>query len=167
MFMRRCHCVKQVFHFLHYHFRLWRSVCIVVSHVFLADFSRKFSLHARLYSNWLCWGFVVYPTYSLLDHPSELYIGEAFVLSYTVTNPTSQFAELQAQIEVSDAFVFSGYKQAKFRVLPFSAQNFKYHCHPILAGHVRLPRLKVDVGNGGGEVPGTTDTIVYVKPRRQ
>ncbi|CAO3690739.1 unnamed protein product [Umbelopsis ramanniana] len=100
------------------------------------------------------------------DHPSELYIGEPFVLSYTITNPTSQFAELQAQIEVSDAFVFSGYKQTKFRVLPYSSQTFKYHCHPILAGHVRLPRLKVDFSNNG-EVPATADAIVYVKPRRQ
>ncbi|GAB5589072.1 hypothetical protein Unana1_03972 [Umbelopsis nana] len=103
------------------------------------------------------------------EHPSEIYIGEALVLSYTITNPTSQFAELQAQIEVSDAFVFSGYKQTKFRVLPYSSQIFQYHCHPILAGHVRLPRLKVEASNGSsGEVTGTTtDAIVYVKPRRQ
>jgi Gryzun, putative trafficking through Golgi len=133
--------------------------------LFLTQISRNMSAqHARLYSTWLCWGCTRYVF--LLDHPSELYIGEPFVLSYTITNPTSQFAELQAQIEVSDAFVFSGYKQTKFRVLPYSSQTFKYHCHPILAGHVRLPRLKVDISNNG-EVPATADAIVYVKPRRQ
>ncbi|KAJ2963778.1 hypothetical protein NQZ79_g1227 [Umbelopsis isabellina] len=78
----------------------------------------------------------------------------------------AHFAELQAQVEVSEAFVFSGYKQTKFRVLPFSSQKLRYHCHPILAGNVRLPKLKVDVTNSG-EVSGTTDAVVYVKPRRQ
>jgi hypothetical protein len=70
-------------------------------------------------------------------------LGEPFTLSYTVYNPTEQLADYTASVEISEAFVFSGYKQLKGRVLPLSRTVYQYTCYPLLAGKVKLPRLKV------------------------
>lgn len=93
---------------------------------------------------------------SLIDIPSELYLGEPFTLSYTVYNPTEYLADYTASIELSEAFVFSGYKQLKGRVLPLSRTVYHYTCYPLLAGKVKLPRLKVMASqqqSGEKEVP--------------
>ncbi|EPB84242.1 hypothetical protein HMPREF1544_09034 [Mucor circinelloides 1006PhL] len=92
----------------------------------------------------------------LADIPSEIYLGEPFTLSYTVYNPTEYLAEYNASIEISEAFVFSGYKQLKGRVLPLSRAAYHYTCYPLLAGKVKLPRLKVMASqqqSGEREVP--------------
>lgn len=91
-----------------------------------------------------------------IDIPSEIYLGEPFTLAYTVYNPTEYLAEYTASIEISDAFVFSGYKQLKGRVLPLCRAVYHYTCYPLLAGKVRLPRLKVMASqqqSGEREVP--------------
>lgn len=91
-----------------------------------------------------------------LDIPSEIYLNEPFTLSYTVHNPTEYLADYTASIELSEAFVFSGYKQIKGRVLPLSRANYQYTCYPLLAGKVKLPRLKVMASRQQGgekEVP--------------
>jgi hypothetical protein len=65
-------------------------------------------------------------------------------------------ADYTASIELSEAFVFSGYKQFKGRVLPLSRVAYQYTCHPLLAGKVKLPRLKVMASqqqSGEREVP--------------
>lgn len=83
-------------------------------------------------------------------------MGEPFTLSYTVYNPTEYLAEYTASIELSEAFVFSGYKQLKGRVLPLSRIAYQYTCYPLLAGKVKLPRLKVMASqqqSGEKEVP--------------
>ncbi|KAI8364823.1 Gryzun, putative trafficking through golgi-domain-containing protein [Choanephora cucurbitarum] len=79
----------------------------------------------------------------LANIPSEIYLGEPFTLTYTIDNPTPRLADYNASIELSEAFVFSGYKQFKGRVLPFSKMVYQYTCYPLLAGKVKLPRLKV------------------------
>ncbi|KAI9016573.1 Gryzun, putative trafficking through golgi-domain-containing protein [Phycomyces nitens] len=87
----------------------------------------------------------------IADVPSELYMGEPFTLTYTIHNPTINLAEYTASIELSDAFVFSGYKQLKGRVLPLSRASYQYTCYPLQAGKVRLPRLKVIAKHQGSE----------------
>lgn len=65
-------------------------------------------------------------------------------------------SEYNASIEISEAFVFSGYKQLKGRVLPLSRVVYHYTCYPLLAGKVKLPRLKVMASqqqSGEREVP--------------
>lgn len=90
------------------------------------------------------------------DIPSEIYLNEPFTLSYTVYNPTEYLADYTASIELSEAFVFSGYKMLKSRVLPLSRISYQYTCYPLLAGKVKLPRLKVmatQQQSGEKEVP--------------
>ncbi|KAG2200136.1 hypothetical protein INT47_012417 [Mucor saturninus] len=92
----------------------------------------------------------------LAETPSEIYLGEPFTLSFTIYNPTEYLAEYTASVELSEAFVFSGYKQLKSRVLPLSRIAYQYTCYPLLAGKVKLPRLKVMASQQQGpekEVP--------------
>jgi hypothetical protein len=92
----------------------------------------------------------------LVDVPSEIYLGEPMTLTYELNNPTMHVAEYTGSIELSDAFVFSGYKQLKGRILPWTRTRYHYVCYPLLAGKVRLPRLKVVAKQGQGaekEVP--------------
>ncbi|KAI7879688.1 hypothetical protein K492DRAFT_216972 [Lichtheimia hyalospora FSU 10163] len=87
----------------------------------------------------------------LADVPDEIYVGEQFTATYTVSNPTEHLAEYTASVELSDAFVFSGLKLLKGRVLPLSQVSYNYTCYPLLAGKVRLPRLKVVARQQGVE----------------
>ncbi|CAO3595427.1 unnamed protein product [Absidia cylindrospora] len=87
----------------------------------------------------------------LADVPSEIYLGEPITLTYQLNNPTTRIAEYTGSIELSDAFVFSGYKQLKGRILPLTRASYHYVCYPLLAGKVRLPRLKVLVKQNGVE----------------
>lgn len=84
-------------------------------------------------------------------------MGEPFTLSYTVYNPTKNLADYNASVELSEAFVFSGYKQFRGRVLPLSRNTYYYTCYPLLAGKVKLPKLKVMASqqqqSGEREVP--------------
>ncbi|KAI9492284.1 Gryzun, putative trafficking through golgi-domain-containing protein [Zychaea mexicana] len=85
------------------------------------------------------------------DAPDDIHVGEPFRLTYTVYNPTVHLAEYTASVELSDAFVYSGLKILKDRVLPLSHTSYNYTCYPLLAGKVRLPRLKVIAKQQGVE----------------
>ncbi|KAI8146339.1 Gryzun, putative trafficking through golgi-domain-containing protein [Fennellomyces sp. T-0311] len=94
------------------------------------------------------------------DAPDEIYVGEPFRLTYTVYNPTVHLAEYTASVELSDAFVFSGLKILKGRVLPLSHNSYHYTCYPLLAGKVRLPRLKVIAKQQGVEKEVSVEMLV-------
>ena len=81
-------------------------------------------------------------------------------------------------MEVNEAFVFSGYKQTFFRVLPYSEYVFRVNCFPLGAGKIRLPKAKfVNKRDGGEEIKvigtGVRDLIedewyiVFVKPKTE
>ncbi|KAI9306763.1 Foie gras liver health family 1-domain-containing protein [Cunninghamella echinulata] len=77
------------------------------------------------------------------DVPSEIYLGEPITLVYVIDNPTTSIAEYSGSIELSEAFVFSGYKQVKGQILPMTQKIYSYICYPLLAGKVKLPKLKI------------------------
>ena len=115
------------------------------------------------------------------------YVGDPFTLTYHIHNPTFALAEINIQVDVTDAFVFSGYKHASFRVLPLTNHQLYYNCYPIAAGLVRLPKLKVLVKKEGvekdvpieeagsdsvgydGDAAGAANNglMVFVKPRKE
>lgn len=83
--------------------------------------------------------------------PSKIYLGEPINVTYVIDNPTISIAEYSGSIELSDAFVFSGYKQIKGQILPMTSKVYNYVCYPILTGKVRLPKLKVIAKHQGME----------------
>ena len=53
-------------------------------------------------------------------------------------------------MEPSDAFMFSGPKQLRFKLFPLDSYQLSYLFYPLIAGTVALPRLKlVPLGSGG------------------
>ncbi|KAI8082919.1 Foie gras liver health family 1-domain-containing protein [Halteromyces radiatus] len=100
------------------------------------------------------------PTLSVLaDVPCEIYLGEPITISYQINNSTMHIAEYTGSIELSEAFVFSGYKQVKGRVLPMTRHTYHYVCYPLLAGKVRLPRLKVIAKHQGIDKEISTEMV--------
>ena len=58
--------------------------------------------------------------------------------------------EFSLTMEPSDAFMFSGPKQLRFKLFPLDSYQLSYLFYPLIAGTVALPRLKlVPLGSGG------------------
>ena len=77
------------------------------------------------------------------DIPGELSVGTPVEVRYIFQNTTLHLAELFAFVESSETFVFSGYKQTYFRVLPLSTHVLQFICVPLTSGRCALPHLKV------------------------
>ncbi|KAJ3278121.1 hypothetical protein HK104_002636 [Borealophlyctis nickersoniae] len=105
------------------------------------------------------------------DLPADAQVGTLFTLQYTLHNTTLTLADLQAHIEVTDAFVFSGYKQASFRMLPLATHTLWYNCLPLVSGRCAIPKLRIV--RKGGTAAGDKEVVVgsggelavFVKPR--
>ncbi|CAG8562050.1 3931_t:CDS:10 [Ambispora leptoticha] len=74
--------------------------------------------------------------------PPALVVGQLFTLTYDITNFSLLPAQIHVYVEVHEAFVFAGYKQTLIRVSPLSTCLFKVNCFPLVAGKVRLPRVR-------------------------
>jgi len=74
------------------------------------------------------------PSYGIVRHPLNIV--------YTIRNQTTSILEATATLDSTEPFMFSGHKQALFRLLPESELSLKYVFLPLIAGHVLLPRLK-------------------------
>jgi hypothetical protein len=80
---------------------------------------------------------------SRLAIPLEITMGTRFQYALTIQNLTFHVAELVALIEASDGFVFSGYKQSCFRILPLSSHTLTLNVLPLFQGEFHLPGVKV------------------------
>ncbi|ORX60381.1 hypothetical protein DM01DRAFT_1380727 [Hesseltinella vesiculosa] len=87
----------------------------------------------------------------LADVPEHIYLGEPFTVTYLLDNYTMQVVEFTGAIELSEAFVFSGYKQFKGQLLPMTQGTYHFVCFPLSAGNVQLPRLKIMAKVQGSE----------------
>ena len=76
------------------------------------------------------------PAYGVLRTPMEA--------TYTVYNRTGKVMEMSLTAESSDAFMFSGSKLLKFKLLPKDSYTLVYTLYPLLAGRVPLPKLRVN-----------------------
>ena len=104
--------------------------------------------------------------------PSELIVGQPFLLTYHLTNHTSLLEETILVMEPAEAFVFGGNKILNRNLLPLSTECLTYHCVPMIPGRVKLPRLRVsrrgDTGDEkeclcGGDEKDVLE--VFVRPR--
>ncbi|XP_046561774.1 LOW QUALITY PROTEIN: trafficking protein particle complex subunit 11-like [Haliotis rubra] len=77
-------------------------------------------------------------------------------LCYVIKNRTPYLQEMEVSMDASDSFMFAGNKLIHFRVLPHSEYQLMYNLFPLIAGHVTLPKLHVNMLR----YPGTMDEIV-------
>lgn len=89
-------------------------------------------------------------------------------LCYIINNRTPYPQEMEVTMEANDSFMFSGNKQFHFRILPSKAYHLTYNLFPLVAGHVALPKLHVNMLRYQGNVDLITQkmvpTHVFIKP---
>ncbi|KAK5673417.1 hypothetical protein QVD99_000865 [Batrachochytrium dendrobatidis] len=74
--------------------------------------------------------------------PGDLAVGTPFELRYTIQNTTIHLAELLSYMESSEHFVFAGYKQMNYKLLPLSTQTLTFQLVPLSSGRCALPNFK-------------------------
>ncbi|KAI8917170.1 Gryzun, putative trafficking through golgi-domain-containing protein [Powellomyces hirtus] len=102
-----------------------------------------------------------------IDIPPLIFYTEPFTVTYTLYNLSLATHHLSMNMEVTDGFVFSGYKQTQARLLPLSSMVVTYNCVPIVCGKTTLPKLKISIMGEGADLtkhgPGQEVTDLRVR----
>ncbi|MBN3301762.1 TPC11 protein, partial [Amia calva] len=109
------------------------------------------------------------PLYIHADLPSFGRVRESLPVKYHIQNRTSLVQDVEMSVEPSDAFMFSGLKQVRLRILPGTEQEMLYNFYPLMAGYQNLPSLNINLLR----FPGFTSqllrrflpTRIFVKPQ--
>ncbi|XP_070572055.1 trafficking protein particle complex subunit 11-like isoform X1 [Ptychodera flava] len=109
------------------------------------------------------------PLFIETNIPSHGRVRDSLPVEYTIYNRTPIVQEIEAGMEPSEAFMFSGHKQVCFRMLPSNSQKLTYNLYPLVPGYVKLPRLHISMPR----YPGVADdlggrmlpTHIFIKPQ--
>ncbi|XP_069049105.1 trafficking protein particle complex subunit 11 [Lepisosteus oculatus] len=109
------------------------------------------------------------PLYVHADLPSFGRVRESLPVKYHIQNRTSLVQEVDMSVEPSEAFMFSGLKQVRLRILPGAEQEMLYNFYPLMAGYQNLPLLNINLVR----FPGFTSQLlrrflparIFVKPQ--
>ncbi|XP_027454864.1 trafficking protein particle complex subunit 11 isoform X2 [Zalophus californianus] len=85
------------------------------------------------------------PLHVNADLPSFGRVRESLPVRYHLQNKTSLVQDVEISVEPSDAFMFSGLKQIRLRILPGTEQEMLYNFYPLMAGYQQLPSLNVNL----------------------
>ncbi|XP_008572896.1 PREDICTED: trafficking protein particle complex subunit 11 [Galeopterus variegatus] len=85
------------------------------------------------------------PLHVNADLPSFGRVRESLPVKYHLQNKTNLVQDVEISVEPSDAFMFSGLKQIRLRVLPGTKQEMLYNFYPLMAGYQQLPSLNINL----------------------
>nr|XP_033799055.1 trafficking protein particle complex subunit 11 [Geotrypetes seraphini] len=85
------------------------------------------------------------PLHVRADLPSFGRVRESLPVKYHLQNKTSLVQDIDIAVEPSDAFMFSGLKQIRLRILPGTEQEMLYNFYPLMAGYQQLPSLNINL----------------------
>lgn len=85
------------------------------------------------------------PLYVHAELPSFGRVRESLPVRYHLENRTGLVQEVEISVEPSDAFMFSGLKQVRMRILPGAEQEMMYNFYPLMAGYQALPQLNINL----------------------
>ncbi|XP_045142506.1 trafficking protein particle complex subunit 11 [Echinops telfairi] len=85
------------------------------------------------------------PLHVNADLPSFGRVRESLPVKYHLQNKTNLVQDVDISVEPSDAFMFSGLKQIRLRILPGTEQEILYNFYPLMAGYQQLPSLNIDL----------------------
>ncbi|XP_055625411.1 trafficking protein particle complex subunit 11 isoform X2 [Toxorhynchites rutilus septentrionalis] len=99
---------------------------------------------------------------------TKMYVRVPVTLRITLKNPTRKILHLQAVLNSSDSFMFSGHKQLKISIFAHSAYDLLFNLYPLKAGWQPLPELQLDYANptngpSSNKQPGKSTTVVSNK----
>lgn len=109
------------------------------------------------------------PLHVNADLPSFGRVRESLPVKYHLQNKTNLVQDVEISVEPSDAFMFSGLKQIRLRILPGTEQEMLYNFYPLMAGYQQLPSLNINLLR----FPNFTNqllrrfipTTIFVKPQ--
>ncbi|KAF8778895.1 Trafficking protein particle complex subunit 11 like protein [Argiope bruennichi] len=81
------------------------------------------------------------PIYVELNCPAYGAVRTPMTVTYTIYNRTSFVQEMKLAYESSDAFMYAGNKDMKFRILPRDLYKLTYNLYPLVAGYAVLPNM--------------------------
>lgn len=96
-----------------------------------------------------------------------IYHATPFTVTYTLHNTSLTAHHLSLTMDLTEGFVFSGYKQTQIRALPLSSIIMTYNCVPLVCGKVNIPKLKVSVIGDGADGQGQEVTDVQIRGATQ
>lgn len=85
------------------------------------------------------------PLYVHAELPSFGRVRESLPVRYHLENRTGLVQDVEISVEPSDAFMFSGLKQVRMRILPGAEQEMMYNFYPLMAGYQLLPQLNISL----------------------
>ncbi|XP_058829687.1 trafficking protein particle complex subunit 11 isoform X2 [Topomyia yanbarensis] len=101
---------------------------------------------------------VIDPSLNLYCYLEEkMYVRVPMTLRITLKNPTRKILHLQAVLNSSDSFMFSGHRQLNVTIFAFSTYDLLFNLYPLKAGWQPLPELQleyVNYGNVSNSQPG-------------
>ncbi|KAL2077658.1 hypothetical protein ACEWY4_027162 [Coilia grayii] len=109
------------------------------------------------------------PLYVHADLPSFGRVRESLPVRYHIENRTALVQDVEMSVEPSDAFMFSGLKQVRMRILPGAEQEMLYNFYPLMAGYQSLPLLSVTLLRFPSVAPQLLQRFlpsrIFVKPQ--
>lgn len=108
------------------------------------------------------------PLYIDCDLPSHGSVRVCLPLNYTLYNRTAFVQDVEISMDNSECFMYAGYKQFHFQILPSSQYPLTFNLFPLLTGYLELPKLRLNLVR----YPGTmTDLVqkmipshIFIKP---
>ncbi|XP_055488023.1 trafficking protein particle complex subunit 11 isoform X2 [Leucoraja erinacea] len=109
------------------------------------------------------------PLYVHADLPSFGRVRESLPVKYWLQNRTKLVQDVEIFVEPNDAFMFSGLKQIRLRILPDTEQELLYNFYPLMAGYQQLPGLNISIPRfpavSGQLLRRFLPTHIFVKPQ--
>ncbi|XP_028815392.1 trafficking protein particle complex subunit 11 [Denticeps clupeoides] len=109
------------------------------------------------------------PLYVHADLPSFGRVRESLPVRYCMQNRTGLVQDVEMTVEPSDAFMFSGLKQVRIRILPGAEQEMLYNFYPLMAGYQSLPVLNITLMRFPSVAPALLRRFlpsrIFVKPQ--
>ncbi|XP_058459958.1 trafficking protein particle complex subunit 11 isoform X2 [Malaya genurostris] len=103
---------------------------------------------------------VIDPSLNLYCYLEEkMYVRVPMTLRITLKNSTRKILHLQAVLNSSDSFMFSGHRQLTVTIFAFSTYDLLFILYPLKAGWQPLPELQLEyVSHGGTTLSNQTGT---------
>ncbi|XP_054725000.1 trafficking protein particle complex subunit 11-like [Uloborus diversus] len=88
------------------------------------------------------------PIYIELESPAHGWVRTPMTLTYSIHNRSTNVQDMELVVESSDAFMYAGNKQMRFRILPRDVYQLKYNLYPLVPGYALLPQLQLTLSPG-------------------
>ena len=105
-----------------------------------------------------------------METPAFAIVNELTLISYKVYNSTEHTCSVEIKLDSAEKFTFSGNKQQKVLIMPFSSHFVRYNVFPLATGFQTLPKFSATVLQHGtdGFVNDVADhsqlvSTIYVK----